>query len=105
MDFPARLVITDNVIVLQPCALYKDHFCAVLNAHHVCPKSWFEAAGMSVFTPMIGLCPTCHFNVHAAIDGTLKGQDIRFLPPRARRLAAEAFRLAALNHLTPGLTL
>jgi hypothetical protein len=105
MRIPAELVVIENKIILQRCSMYKDHSCAVVNAHHICPKSWFEAAGTTVITPMVNLCPGCHMNVHAAIDGMIKGQDIRAIPPRARHLADEAFRLATLNHLTPGLTL
>jgi hypothetical protein len=105
MRIPAELVITDNRIVLQRCALYKDHWCAIVNAHHICPKSWFEAAGVLVDTPMISLCPVCHMNVHAAIDGRIKGQDVSGIPPRCRNLAAQAFILATEHHLTPGLTL
>lgn len=105
MHVPAALVITDDRVMLQKCAMYKDHLCAVTNAHHICPKSWFEQAKVPVITPMIQLCPTCHMNVHAAIDGMIKGQNVSLIPPRARSLAAQAFTLATLNHLTPGLTL
>jgi hypothetical protein len=105
MHIPAALVITDNKIILQPCALYKGHSCAVINAHHICPKSWFEAAGVPVQTPMINLCPTCHFNVHAAIDGTIKGEDVSGIGRNCRSLAAQAFALATVHHLTPGPTL
>jgi hypothetical protein len=105
MRVPAELVIVQDTVILQKCALYKDHFCAVVNAHHICPKSWFEAAGVLVVTPMITLCPVCHMNVHAAIDGKIKGQDVSMIPPRCRSLAAQAFDLATMNNLTPGLTL
>lgn len=105
MDAPARLVIKNNMILLQPCALYKGHACAVLNVHHVCPKSWFEAAGKPVVTPMINLCPTCHFNVHAAIDGTIHGEDISAIGRNCRSVAARAFVLARTLQLTPAPTL
>lgn len=105
MRIPAELVISYNRVVLQPCALYKNHVCAVINDHHECPKSWFEAAGKLVDTPMIKLCPTCHFNVHAAIDARIKGQDASLIPPRARQLAENAFALAQAHNLTPRLTL
>jgi len=105
MRIPAELVITENKIIPQRCALYKVHTCAIVNAHHICPKSWFESAGMLVMTPMITLCPNCHMNVHAAIDGKIKGQNVFEIPPGCRKLAAQAFDLATLNHLTPGLTL
>jgi hypothetical protein len=103
--FPAQLVIVEDKIVPQQCELYRGHTCAVVNAHHVCPKSWFERAGKLVATPMIVLCPNCHMNVHAAIDGRIKGQNTEHLPPRARQLAENAFALAQANNLTPGLTL
>lgn len=105
MRIPAELVITENRLTLQRCALYKGHLCAVVNAHHICPKSWWEAAGVLVDTPMINLCPTCHFNVHAAIDAVIKGQDASVIPMRARHLADHAFLIAQQHHLTPGLTL
>lgn len=105
MRVPAQLVIIEDEIILQPCGMYRGHECAVINEHHVCPKSWFEAAGVLVQTPMIQLCPTCHFNVHAAIDAVIKGQNARRIPRRARHLADEAFRLAEIHHLTPRLTL
>ena len=105
MRIPADLVIQQNVITLQRCAMYKGHLCAVINAHHICPKSWFESAGVLVDTPMINLCPTCHMNVHAAIDAVIKGQDASLIPPRARHLADQAFMIAEQKHLTPRLTL
>lgn len=105
MRIPATLVVTGNVIELQRCHLYKGHLCAVVNAHHICPKSWFESAGVLVDTPMVALCPTCHMNVHAAIDAVIKGQDASHLPMRARHLADEAFLIAKQHGLTPGLTL
>lgn len=105
MRIPAELVIVQNTVTLQRCDLYKGHLCAVVNAHHICPKSWFESAGVLVQTPMINLCPTCHFNTHAAIDGMIKGQDVSLIPPRTQHLAQQAFMLATQHHLTPGLTL
>jgi hypothetical protein len=105
MRIPAELVIIENRITLQPCALYKGHLCAVINAHHICPKSWFEQAGVLVETPMINLCPTCHFNVHAMIDARIKGQNADILPPRCRALAEQAFLIARGHGLTPRLTL
>lgn len=99
------IVVVNHVITLQECSLYRGHVCALVNAHHICPKSWFLTAGVEINTPMIDLCPTCHANVHAAIDGTIKGQDVSRIPPRARRLADRAFAIADSQHLTPGLTL
>ena len=105
MRIPAALVIVEDTIILQACRLYKGHDCAVVNQHHVCPKSWWEKAGALVQSPMIQLCPTCHFNVHAAIDAVIKGQNAERIPRRARHLADQAFLLAEAYHLTPELTL
>lgn len=105
MRIPAELVITEGTINLQQCRLYQGHTCAVINNHHVCPKSWFEAAGVLVETPMINLCPNCHANVHAAIDGRIKGQNVEHISLRCRNLAAQAFVVALRFGLTPGLTL
>jgi hypothetical protein len=105
MRVPSQLMIVDDVIGLQQCRLYKAHVCAVVNDHHVCPKSWFERAGVLVDTPMIVLCPNCHANTHAAIDGLIKGQSITHVPFRCRTLARQAFTLASARALTPGLTL
>jgi formate-dependent nitrite reductase cytochrome c552 subunit len=105
MISPHTIVVTANVITLQECQLYRGHACAVINAHHICPKSWFEASGKPVVTPMAMICPNCHSNVHAAIDGRIRGRDTSLLPPRCRALADRAFEIATANGLTPGLTL
>ncbi len=105
MQIPSTLVVTENKIIPQFCTLYKNHPCAIVNAHHICPKSWFERAGVLVDTPMIMLCPNCHMNAHAAIDAMIKGQDTSLLPPRCLKLADLAFHLAEARGLTPGLTL
>jgi len=105
MKIPAELVISENRITLQQCTLYKSHQCAVVNDHHICPKSWFEKAGVLVDTPMITLCPNCHMNVHAAIDGTIRGRFTSPLPPRCLKLADQAFMIAHVQGLIPGLTL
>jgi hypothetical protein len=105
MPDPRTLLLDGNVIVLQSCGLYKNHPCAIVNDHHICPKSWFEHAGLPVQTPMITLCPNCHANVHAAIDAVIRGQNARNLPPRCRALAEQAFGIAADLHLTPRPTL
>jgi len=99
------LVVVGGVLRLQPCALYKTHQCAVVQAHHICPQSWFKAAGVPVQTPMIDLCPTCHMDIHAAIDGMLKGEDVSAVPPRCRALAVQAFKIAQGKGLTPAPTL
>ncbi len=98
------LVVAGNRITPQWCDLYR-HECAIVNAHHICPKSWFEASRVLVSTPMITLCPNCHMNVHAAIDAKIKNQDASLLPLRCRALANMAFDLAKFHHLTPALTL
>lgn len=99
------LVVVGGVLRLQKCTLYKGHQCAVIQAHHICPKSWFEAAKIPVDTPMIILCPVCHMNVHAGIDGTLKGEDISAIGRYPRRLVAQAFQIAQDKGLTPAPTL
>jgi len=105
MQTPSALVVTDRQIILQRCALYRTHWCAVLNVHHICPKSWFENARVPVDTPMISLCPDCHANVHAVIDARIRGLDADFLPLRCQKLADRAFEIAHLKNLVPELTL
>jgi len=99
------LLVTDNVIRPQQCELYRGHTCAVVNKHHICPESWWHAAGVLVDTPMIVLCPNCHYNTHAAIDGMIRERDLHCLPPRCIKLAEQAFTLALAAGLTPALTL
>lgn len=98
------IVVTDGVVRLQRCVLYA-HRVPLLNEHHVCPESWFKAAGQPVGTPLKALCPDCHTATHVAIDGLLKGRDVSLLPPRCVVLAREAFTLAEMNGLTPAPTL
>lgn len=98
------LVVTDGAVQLQACTLYA-HACAVLNDHHVVPKSWWLNAGKAVASPMRLLCPNCHYDTHAAIDGLIKGQNVSSLPPRCVKLARTALTLAAESGLTPALTL
>lgn len=105
MKIPSTLVVVDNKIIMQKCDLYRGHLCAVVNAHHICPKSWFENAGVLVQTPMITLCPNCHMDVHAAIDAQLKGQSVSLIKSRCVRLSVQAFSIATAFQLTPGLTL
>lgn len=100
-----HLSVYGGKVMLQACELYRSHRVPVLNAHHVCPESWFRAAGVPVGTPMRALCPDCHASVHTAIDGILKGWDVTALPPRCVALARQAFTLAADNGLTPAPTL
>jgi hypothetical protein len=92
------------VLQLQLCALYV-HRVPILNAHHVCPESWWLAAGKPVASPLVKLCPDCHSAAHTAIDGLLKGWNVSVLPPRCVALAREAFRLAEINGLVPAPTL
>lgn len=99
------LVVTGNVLQQQHCALYDDHLSAVIHAHHVCPESWWLKAGVPVGSPLLDVCPTCHYNMHAAIDGIIKGQDISLLPVLCVAQARAAFPIAAANGLTPALTL
>ena len=98
------IVVDRNVVQLQRCALYA-HSVPLLNEHHVCPESWFRAAGKPVVSPFEALCPSCHTAVHVAIDSLLKQRDVSLLPPRCVALAREAFRLAEINGLTPAPTL
>lgn len=100
-----EIVVIDNQIQLQTCSLYSHHV-PILNNHHVGIASWFIAAGLSPeLSPMALLCANCHESTHAAIDGTIKGQHLGLLPPRARKLATQAFTIAAQFNLTPALTL
>lgn len=101
---PLGIVVVDNKIRLQRCTLYR-HYHAILEAHHICPESWWRAAGKPVETPLKSLCPNCHFSVHAAIDSLIKGRDVSLLPPRCVTLARLALSLAQDNGLTPTQTL
>jgi len=105
MSSPARLLITGTVVQLQSCELYAGHYSAVIEAHHICPKSWWVAAHKPVDTPMAELCGLCHNNVHAAIDGLIRKLDVSRLPPRAVRMARRALDIAAVSGLAPALTL
>ncbi|MFF4489462.1 hypothetical protein ACFY0F_23685 [Streptomyces sp. NPDC001544] len=91
-------------VLMHNCALYQ-HQAAIVQAHHVCPKSWFEHAGKPIVTPLIALCPTCHVNAHAAIDGILAGRDVTAIPRRSVALARQALAIAAQQGLTPTPTL
>lgn len=98
------LNVQNGVVLLQQCSLYA-HRVPLLNEHHICPESWFKAAGKPVSTPMAALCPDCHTATHVAIDGLLKSLDVSSLPPRCVTLARQAFALAEQNGLTPAPTL
>jgi hypothetical protein len=73
---PRGLVVVNNQVQLQPCALYASHKVPIINAHHICPLSWWIAAGKPVNTPMAQLCPNCHAAAHTAIDGLLANRDV-----------------------------
>lgn len=98
------LVIVNNEVQLQPCSLYK-HAVPILDRHHICPDSWFVAAGKPVDSPLADLCPNHHVATHAAIDALIKKQITDLLPPRCYQLALQAFAIAEANGLTPALTL
>jgi len=90
------------------CTLYAHPYtstCVLIEAHHVCPESWFLNAGLPVETPMIELCPNCHYNTHEAIDARIAKREFTFVPPRCQALADHAFTLAAAKGLTPTRTL
>jgi hypothetical protein len=98
------VTVTAGQVQLQACDLYR-HSAGMLDAHHVIPHSWWLAASKPVDTPLRNLCPTCHYNIHVAIDGLIKGQDISLLPARCQQLARAALDGAKVNGLTPALTL
>jgi hypothetical protein len=100
----STLVIVGGSVQLQACTLY-DHHCAIIENHHVVPKSWWEAAGKPVNSPMKVLCPNCHMNTHTAIDSLIRGIGTSALPPRCVNLARSALVLAVQNGLTPAPTL
>ncbi|MCW2900882.1 MAG: hypothetical protein JWO67_3147 [Streptosporangiaceae bacterium] len=101
---PLTLVVTNNVVQLQPCRLY-SHSCVIVDLHHICPKSWWITAGVPIATPMIALCPSCHGSAHASIDAILANRDVSLLPARCVKLARQALTIAAANGLTPAPTL
>lgn len=102
---PFTLVITGNVVELQPCGLYATHFHAMTEAHHVIPESWWVKAGLPVASPLMRLCPDCHYSVHVAIDGILRGLDVGLLPPRCAKLAQTGIDGAKAAGLVPAPTL
>jgi len=111
---PVRISYVGAALQMQVCALYRSHLSAILQSHHVCPESWWRAAGVPVASPLLDLCPVCHYNCHAGIDTLLKNGwpgsgppdgGIAVLPPRVRDLAQQAFHLAQVNGLTPARTL
>lgn len=93
-----------NRIELQQCSLYA-HKHPLAEQHHVCPESWWVAAGKPVQSPLRLLCPDCHYGCHVAIDGLLQNRDLSLLKSRWVALARQAFVIAEANGLTPARTL
>lgn len=102
---PLNLVYVGNQIQLQHCQLYDDHLHPMTEAHHVCPESWWLAAHKTVGSPLLTLCPNCHYSTHVAIDSIFAGHGVDVLPPTIVNLAQRAFTIAAANGLTPARTL
>ena len=99
-----------NRVQMQPCALnlsqgIRLHMHPLTEAHHICPKSWWLEAHKPVATPMIVLCPDCHYGTHVCLDGLIHGWDLSLMPIEWRDLAARGFAIAAENGLTPTSTL
>jgi len=95
--------------VTTACSLYSHRYPSVIiEKHHIVPKSWFEAAGKPVDTPMADICPNCHMNVHSGIDwliGHGGAGDSKGIPKRCMQLALQAMTLATQKGLTPARTL
>ncbi|MGW2721463.1 hypothetical protein [Streptomyces sp. NPDC001492] len=100
-----ELAVDGNRMLMQPCSLYKRHMTAVIERHHVCPKSWWLASGKAIDTPIVAICGTCHGDAHAAIDGLLAGRDVSAIPRRCVALARQGLAIAAEHGLTPAPTL
>jgi hypothetical protein len=101
---PVTVVVVTGVLKLQRCGLYA-HWSAIVDAHHVVPESWWRKAGVPVQSPLMSLCPVCHMNTHAGIDGLLRGTDVTILPPRVQALAQRAITDGIAAGLTPRPTL
>jgi hypothetical protein len=102
---PRKLAVVDGRVLLQACSLYKGHACAVIEQHHIAPKSWWIAAGKPVNTPLAAICPNCHETTHAVLDALIAGRDVSALPPRCVTLARQGLAVAAAHGLTPAPTL
>lgn len=90
------------------CSLYRhDRPSYLVESHHVVPKSWF--VGVPIDTPMVDVCPTCHYNIHVMIDDFVKigrlNANISKPPPKQLLLAHQAMELAREKGLTPRPTL
>lgn len=105
MSTPRQLVVVDGHVLLQDCSLYRGHGCAVIEHHHIAPKSWWIAAGKAIDTPLAAICPNCHESTHAAIDALIAGRDVTALPPRCVALARQGLAIAVAHGLTPAPTL
>lgn len=107
MAMPARIIIDGGQIALQQCALYRTHRSAILNGHHVVPESWWHAAGREVDSPLRQVCPTCHMNIHAAIDALIHDppRGVGLLPPRCVALAITGIQMGRAAGLVPAPTL
>lgn len=105
MSTPRELAVVDGRVLLRFCSLYKSHSCAVIEQHHIAPKSWWLAAGKPIDTPLAAICPNCHYDVHSALDGLIAGRDVTALPPRCVALARQGLAIAAAHGLTPARTL
>jgi hypothetical protein len=102
---PRELAVVDGRVLLRACSLYKGHACAVIEQHHIAPKSWWIAAGKRIDTPLKPICPNCHSDVHAALDALIAGRDVSALPPRCVALARQGLDIAMRSGLTPARTL
>ena len=85
--------------------MYDDHRHPMTEQHHVCPESWWRAAGKPVSSPLLTLCPNCHYGVHVCIDALLAGHDVSLMYASWVACAKQAFVLATANGLTPARTL
>lgn len=105
MSAPQTLAVVDGRVLLRACSLYKSHSCAVIEQHHVAPRSWWAAAGKPVDTRLAAICPNCHYSTHAALDALIAGRDVSALPPRCVALAKQGLAIATAHGLTPAPTL
>ena len=109
--FPATVTsaatVTASVthLTIRACALYPDHRTPVLESHHICPKSWWIAAGRPVASPLIDICGLCHNNAHAALDALIRGLGLDRLARKPVALARRGLMIAHQEGLTPKPTL
>lgn len=105
MSAPRELVVDNGKVLMQYCTLYKGHACAVIEQHHIAPKSWWARAGVPIDTPLRAVCPNCHLSTHAALDALIVGRDVSAIPQRCVALARQGLAIAAEHGLTPAPTL